>query len=941
MFFRTFLLIYFSFGVIYAQETIKFSTKEGFPSNNVYEVIQDLQGNMWFATNRGIVKYNGSRIKIFTIKDGLPNNDIWGLEVDNSNKIWFFSKSNFQGFIKNDVVNTFRTENNEVINPSIIHSNGENIWMRTLGSIYSFEDNMIKRIVDIDTIDYSLFDLKSINRERVIFIPETDNTIVYNEEEIGILNKEFEPLASINLNFESRTILTRGALRNQKFFIVFSSGIVFVDLNTLKIKQISFEELIDSKQVSYAFVRSTKSKIQISIPEHLIVYNENFSFDNIYNFSEDLGMSKKYRDRDGNVWKTDLSKGVELFTAPVLKTKYDLIGKKTQKINQLDSTLYVGVKNDYFFYLDNNSQKFISEKSLKSASDVYQIGSNTATNDKYFISSNKSYKINSKDTTLLRDGTKSIRHFQGKEYLLSTFLVYRLDNFKITKIGLTQLESFSKKLYVSGSDGLYFINKDSLARPALNDEILQVPINCLSANQNYLFAGTDGRGVFLYNEKEVIPIKSTEGLIVQKIIHRRNELWLASQNGVKLIQLDSASLENSKITNSFYETDGLLQNNVNDIFIKDDFLYALSDIGLARVSIKDPVYLNKPKLQFNSKSDTLDINFSDNKLNISFSTIDYVNQQNFKYEYRLLPHQKEWVQTPVSVLNFNNLNPGLHTLEVKVVDQHNNQTIEKQFIRIVPKWWQTMLFNFIKYLLGFILLIGILYLINRGIRRSEIKKTQQEKRLIALELQALRSQMNPHFVHNSLNAIVYFIQRNEKILSEKYLLKISKLVRTYYNYSKKRKIKIKDEIDLLKNYLDIEKLRFEDKLEYIIEVDEDLDIENQEIPSMLLQPIVENAINHGIFHKEEKGLVMLQFKKKSVSKIEISIEDNGVGIKKAKEFYAEFSQNHDSRSSAILRERLELLKMSKEWNITMEIEDISKNHKETGTLVTLTFDISV
>ncbi|WP_373942203.1 histidine kinase [Polaribacter sejongensis] len=127
---------------------------------------------------------------------------------------------------------------------------------------------------------------------------------------------------------------------------------------------------------------------------------------------------------------------------------------------------------------------------------------------------------------------------------------------------------------------------------------------------------------------------------------------------------------------------------------------------------------------------------------------------------------------------------------------------------------------------------------------------QNQKRQHDLELKALRSQMNPHFVHNSLNAIQYYIQQNDVETSENYLAKFSKLMRQFFDYSRRKSVSLSEEISLLENYLQIEKLRFEEKIEYEIKVDPELDIEEEQIPSMLIQPLVENAINHGLFHKK-------------------------------------------------------------------------------------------
>lgn len=219
-------------------------------------------------------------------------------------------------------------------------------------------------------------------------------------------------------------------------------------------------------------------------------------------------------------------------------------------------------------------------------------------------------------------------------------------------------------------------------------------------------------------------------------------------------------------------------------------------------------------------------------------------------------------------------------------------------------------------------------------------KLKNQKRQHDLELQALRSQMNPHFVHNSLNAIQYYVQRNEVELSEDYLSKFSKLVRQFFEFSRKKSVTIKDELLLLQNYLDIEKLRFEEKLSFEINVDSELDIEEQVVPSMILQPIVENAVNHGIFHKQSHGLVKVEFKKLNEEAFQVLIEDDGIGINKATALYQRSSTKQNEKSSAVLEERIELLKQSRDWNIEYSIQDLSDISQTNGTRVSLIFNQS-
>lgn len=245
---------------------------------------------------------------------------------------------------------------------------------------------------------------------------------------------------------------------------------------------------------------------------------------------------------------------------------------------------------------------------------------------------------------------------------------------------------------------------------------------------------------------------------------------------------------------------------------------------------------------------------------------------------------------------------------------------------------------------GIAIIIAVVFLFGIFItRKNKILKERFEaqlafqNRLHQSELKALRSQMNPHFVHNSLNAIQYYIQRNEVEISEDYLVKFSKLIRLFFEYSRRQNITIGEEINLLINYLEIEKLRFEDKISYTITTDPKIDIEEQTLPAMMLQPLVENAINHGLFHKTGKGTVAISFQYISELSFKITIEDNGIGYIKAGEIYKKSKNSYRSHSGSVLEERLELLRLSNEWQTTYTIEDLGANSEKNGTRVTLTF----
>jgi two-component system LytT family sensor kinase len=227
---------------------------------------------------------------------------------------------------------------------------------------------------------------------------------------------------------------------------------------------------------------------------------------------------------------------------------------------------------------------------------------------------------------------------------------------------------------------------------------------------------------------------------------------------------------------------------------------------------------------------------------------------------------------------------------------------------------------------------------NKLLTEKTMSINSYEKKMIELELHALRSQMNPHFVHNSLNAIQYYIQLNDIDQSENYLTRFSKLVRQFFEYSRKQTIRIEEEIDLISNYLALEKLRFEDKLTYEILCDETVDKEAA-IPSMVLQPIVENAVNHGIFHKKTTGKVTITFSQLSEDTFCVVVKDDGIGIKESQKRAKHTLKNHDSHSSQVLDERLKLLEQIDNWNVEYTIKDRAEFSDEQGTIVTLIFKL--
>lgn len=209
---------------------------------------------------------------------------------------------------------------------------------------------------------------------------------------------------------------------------------------------------------------------------------------------------------------------------------------------------------------------------------------------------------------------------------------------------------------------------------------------------------------------------------------------------------------------------------------------------------------------------------------------------------------------------------------------------------------------------------------------------KQKNKKIAL--QSLRREMNPHFIFNSLNSVNQFIAQNNELEANKYLSSYSKLMRNVMENSNKDLIPLSTEIEQLKEYLDLEHLRFKDKFSYELNIDPSIDADALLVPNMLIQPQIENAIWHGLRYKEGKGLLVLSISSGD-RKVIVCVDDDGIGLQKSKELKTVHQRIHKSRGLTNTYERIELLNNLYNTKIAISIQD--KPGNQTGVIVTLVF----
>jgi ligand-binding sensor domain-containing protein len=330
----------------------------------------------------------------------------------------------------------------------------------------------------------------------------------------------------------------------------------------------------------------------------------------------------------------------------------------------------------------------------------------------------------------------------------------------------------------------------------------------------------------------------------------------------------------------------------------------------------------------------LDLDHTQNFLTIQFAVNNFSNEVNNLFSYRLKGLNDGWsVSGTGNIASFTSLPPGNYSFELRSANSDGRWSdgIKTMAIVIHPAWWQTWLFR----LSAAILIIGLtIFFIRRRIRNIR-REAAFKQQLAEIEIKGLHAQMNPHFIFNCLNSIKEMIWNEEKQNASRYLSKFAQLIRTSLEQSRQTFITVRQCIDHLQQYLEMEKLRFED-FSYCIDVDENLNTDEAHIVPMLVQPLVENAIWHGLRSKEKDRELSIRFFKEA-NRVICEIEDNGVGIRHAMSSKQRILTAHRSMGIINIQERLALLNEKYNMECSLKITDRSElpGEKDNGTLAVL------
>jgi two-component sensor histidine kinase len=448
-------------------------------------------------------------------------------------------------------------------------------------------------------------------------------------------------------------------------------------------------------------------------------------------------------------------------------------------------------------------------------------------------------------------------------------------------------------IYHGSTDGLYKFDYNKNIDTSLSKKhpLLAERITAICATpDNYVWVATASNGVLALHNDSVVKIFSTDNGIISNSIKcistgRPGEIWVGTNNGISILRYTNtpANFTYQNLTSN----DGLSSNIINEMLYSKDTMYCATGNGICAIPanislLKFDIPVRLTAIAINNRdtavADNYQLKHYQGKIELHFAGIELGGHFNY-FQYSI--DKAEWQNLEANILILQ-LNSGKHSVEIRAVDVNGNAGTKPLLLSftITTPFWKTFWFWLVLLLLSAGLVIWFIRKRDLAKREGELQSILNQKKLTELELQALKSQINPHFIFNCLNSIKLLNHQQKHVEVEKYLDKFAALLRSALEQSALRQITLQQEIDFIETYLSLEKLRLADKLSYIVETDKTINPSAILIPSMLLQPYIENAVKHGIAPlKNRHGLVQIRFYTKENFLI-AEVQDNGNGIDK-------------------------------------------------------------
>ncbi len=921
-----------------------FSVDDGLPSSYIYDIEQDNEGFIWIATEAGIAKYDGLEFDHNPIPE-IEQEEIVNILLDSKGRLWF-NKLNGQIIYIEDG-NVYR------LKPFTYERDGETFNAQILtikedkkGRIWLFNNSDIGYRLDslsgnqvIHSKEYRFVDNASVIVDHI-----GDTTLLVGTKGAHFVhNDEFSFLPNKTPN--DQKFVTNGFRFEDQ--IIFTS---FTNVNAYDIKKNSFKTILDEyndyfKKGTYDIYLDKNQNFWITTSDGILFLKKTlYGKYEFHHLLKGILIGQILEDKDGNLWFTTLREGLYFLPSDRIQVINQDVGLSGNRITSLAvnnrNEIIAGTDESYLNILsfnDYDSPNITHKIKLEDrAREVYDIV-NYYSGDVWAFASSGIYELGQKQKKITNQTTR-FHSFKVASmapdsalWVGTSSIVYRHRD-DINKILLRErtyaLYAISyDEAWIGSVMGLYHYTTEDSTQ-LINLPELQTDIRGLNMDEDgNLWVATKSKGLYIYKDGKILHHLNQENGLpsngCKKIFLEDKFAWLATNLGIAKINKNDYQIMVLGIN------DGLPSQEINDITKIGNKIVVATNKGIAYFNedIKtndSPPNLYIKSIRINEKdTSTLPryyLDYNQNNIKLSFVALAYQSSKDIIYSIKMEGLDKEWLESGSGLAEYPSLSPGDYTLRVRTKTSGSEWSEEQSVVFCIkPPFWRTVWFIALTILLFFIFMsVLIRSIVNRIQRENEIQESLKESRLTAL-----RSQMNPHFMFNSLNSIQEFILSKDKRAANKYLSRFSLLMRSILDMSDRNRITLEREIEALKLYLELESLRFDENIFYAIGLQEDLDTKEVTLPSMLVQPYVENAINHGLLHKKENRRLKIDFKLENNYLI-CEVDDNGIGREEAQNIQRNNRKTHQPKAMSVTEERLKLLNSAFEDELNVDI--IDKKH---------------
>jgi signal transduction histidine kinase len=944
----------------------RYGPDEGLPSAEVYHIYQDKQGYMWFATDRGLSRFDGYSFWNFGVNEGLEDLVVFQIAEDPRGRLWALTLSNRLFFLEGDSF--------------LPYPYNKQLQMRTerplgLGAFHFDEDGNLNFAQVSD--GFFRYHPKQDSLDR---LPGCKGVLVIRDEE-NWKGRSFFVGESIALAYLTRRELSLYASSGNHLQVCIETSkkkwlidleiqpeLNVPSLNTPKYGWVkpaeshylfqlfnTFYFVRDGRLLWSHFDSAEMECMHISSDGAIWMGGRSGAGLRRYEKISDIprgvyqpvlrgiSISHIFEDKDGIIWVGTLEDGVYCLppvqidsydqrsglmgdyiidlalkdsTCILFTTQNKFLGELNIEKNTLKHTPILGNTTNYLYWDAGRKELWMSDNeiSYRKGEEWRYLAGDYAVPKRFFPLSSPSGAL------ALNSAFGIIAFSTGSK---EVFISNNNDDLEFKDRTFCIHQDQSGAIWLGTINGLKRLNGKKLADPYLERPEFKARVNALAElSDGTLVVGTQGLGVLLWKNEHIQILDAKTGLssdIVECLhVDESGLLWVGTRKGLNRVELDRKRNVQIQVLTTFQ---GLPSNQINVIDSHGNHVWVGTSKGLAHIYKQTKPETAGPRtdteaftpviqsLRVGQESwpltGELHFSYRQNDLVLQYTALDYLQRGKIRYRYRLNP-SFNWNYTLDRTVNLAALAPGDYLFEVQAEilsgsGSYWSSPSSLEFSVGWPFWAQAWFLGLV--ILALLGLLAGAWLINT--RRLK-NKAALERRMHELERSALQAQMNPHFIFNALNSVQGFIQKGDKRNATKYLSKFARLMRLTLTHSRAARISLEEELVALREYLDLERMRMGYRFDYHVEVGEEVDLFAISIPPMLIQPLLENSVKHGIGPLETQGRIDLILRSDE-GFLNVVVRDNGIGIRKSLEKNKQDIGKEPSLGMNITQQRLALL----------------------------------